>query len=124
MLTGITTILLFQLIGEIIAYFSGNIVPGPVIGMALIAFFLKGLTARNWLPGLENNSVNAAKALLANLGILFVPAGVGIIQHLDLLANRGIALLMIVFISTVLTLLVTVFVFISVKRLTGGARHE
>ncbi|NTF33922.1 CidA/LrgA family protein [Rhizobium skierniewicense] len=124
MLTGITTILLFQLIGEIIAYFSGNVVPGPVIGMTLIAVFLKGLTARNWLPDLENNAVNASKALLANLGILFVPAGVGIIQHLDLLANRGIALLMIVFISTVLTLLVTVFVFISVKRLTGGERHD
>ena len=40
MLVGITILLVFQLIGEISAYFLGGFVPGPVIGMAMVAVVL------------------------------------------------------------------------------------
>ena len=40
MLVGITILLVFQLIGETAAYFLGGFVPGPVIGMAMVAVAL------------------------------------------------------------------------------------
>ena len=53
-----------------------------------------------------------------------MPAGVGIIQHFDLIRDRGLALLAIIVLSTVITLAVTVWAFLLVKRLTGGSVDE
>ena len=120
MLVGITVLLVFQLIGEMTAYLLGGLVPGPVIGMAMIAVVLTLTGGRLILQSAHRQTVDTSKAILANLGILFVPAGVGIIQHLDLIRDRGLALLAIVLLSTVITLAATVWVFILVKRLCGG----
>lgn len=124
MLVGITILLVFQLIGEISAYFLGGFVPGPVIGMAMVAVVLTLTGGMTFLEPAHRQTVDTSKAILANLGILFVPAGVGIIQHLDLIRDRGFALLAIVLLSTVITLAVTVWVFILVKRLVGGYGHD
>lgn len=120
MLVGITILLVFQLIGEMTAYFLGGIVPGPVIGMAMVTALLVATGGMKFIAPVHQQTVDTSKAILANLGILFVPAGVGIIQHLDLIRDRGFALLAIVLLSTVATLTVTVWVYILVKRLTGG----
>jgi len=124
MLVGITILLVFQLIGEISAYFLGGFVPGPVIGMAMVAVVLTLTGGMTFLEPAHRQTVDTSRAILANLGILFVPAGVGIIQHLDLVRDRGFALLAIVLLSTVITLAVTVWVFILVKRLAGGYSHD
>lgn len=124
MLLGITILLVFQLIGEVAGYFLGGIIPGPVIGMALIAITLTLTRGLNALEPAHRQTVETSRSILANLGILFVPAGVGIIQHLDLIRDRGFALLAIVLLTTVLTLTVTVWVFILVKRLSGGYADE
>ncbi|GMB80063.1 CidA/LrgA family protein [Shinella zoogloeoides] len=124
MLVGITILLFFQLIGEISAYFLGGFVPGPVIGMAMVAVVLTLTGGMTFLEPAHRQTVDTSRAILANLGILFVPAGVGIIQHLDLIRDRGFALLAIVLLSTVITLAVTVWVFIFVKRLSGGYGHD
>ena len=120
MLVGITILLVFQLIGEISAYFLGGVVPVPVIGMAMVAVVLTLTGGMTFLEPAHRQTVDTSRAILANLGILFVPAGVGIIQHLDLIRDRGFALLAIVLLSTVITLAVTVWVFILVKRLAGA----
>ncbi|OLP61214.1 hypothetical protein BJF93_20700 [Xaviernesmea oryzae] len=119
---GITILLAFQLIGEIIAYALQGVVPGPVIGMTLIFLTLSLLKGR--LPGFEAATMTTSRVLLANLGVLFVPAGVGIIQHLDLLARRGPALLAVILVSTLATLIVTVFTFLATKRLMGMREHD
>lgn len=124
MLVGITILLVFQLIGEVTAYFLGGYVPGPVIGMAMIAVVLTLTGGMKTLQPAHHQTLETSRSILANLGILFVPAGVGIIQHLDLIRDRGFALLAIVLLSTVITLTVTVWVFILVKRLTGGYADE
>ena len=62
----------------------------------------------------------AASGLLAALPLLFVPAGVGVVQYLGLLREQGLALAVALVVSTVATLLVTVGVFLLVKRLTGA----
>lgn len=124
MLVGITILLVFQLIGEVAAYFLGGFVPGPVIGMAMIAVVLTLTGGVKMLEPAHQRTLGTSRSILANLGILFVPAGVGIIQHLDLIRDRGFALLAIVLLSTVITLTVTVWVFILVKRLSGGYADE
>ncbi len=124
MLVGITILLVFQLIGEVTAYFLGGLVPGPVIGMAMVAVLLVLTGGMKFLEPAHRQTVDTSKAILANLGILFVPAGVGIVQHLDLIRDRGLALLAIVLLSTVATLAVTVWVFILVKRLSGGYGND
>ena len=124
MIVGITILLVFQLIGEVAAYFLGGFVPGPVIGMAMIAVVLTLTGGVKTLQPAHQQTLETSRSILTNLGILFVPAGVGIIQHLDLIRDRGFALLAIVLLSTVITLTVTVWVFILVKRLTGGYADE
>lgn len=124
MIVGITILLVFQLIGEVAAYFLGGFVPGPVIGMAMIAVVLTLTGGMKTLQPAHQQTLETSRSILANLGILFVPAGVGIIQHLDLIRDRGFVLLAIVLLSTVITLTVTVWVFILVKRLTGGYADE
>ncbi len=119
MIMGITILLLFQLVGEVIAYFIHGVVPGPVIGMALIFVALSVRRGRFMSQPFEE-ATKTSKALLENLGVLFVPAGVGIVQHFDLIAERGLALFATVLLSTVVTLIVTVWCYLATKRLMGA----
>jgi holin-like protein len=73
-------LLVFQLAGELIATATAIPVPGPVIGMALL---FCALVLRGRVPaGLGT----AAGAVLQHLGLLFVPAGVGVMTHAALIA--------------------------------------
>lgn len=118
MIVGISILLLFQLMGEVIAYFMHGLVPGPVVGMALIFVALCLPKARVAVRPVAA-TVKTSRTLIANLGVLFVPAGVGIVKHLHLIADKGIALLATVAFSTVVTLIVTVWCYLAVKRLMG-----
>jgi len=67
--------------------------------------------------GIETTS----RGLLANLSLLFVPAGVGVFQKLDLLAEHGIAIVLVLAVSVVVTLLATAVTFrLTSRLLTGG----
>jgi putative effector of murein hydrolase LrgA (UPF0299 family) len=61
--------------------------------------------------------------LLAHLSLLFVPAGVGVVQKLDLVAAHGIAFAGVLAVSVLVTLLVTVTTFLLASRLMsrGGS---
>ncbi|MBM3588624.1 MAG: CidA/LrgA family protein [Alphaproteobacteria bacterium] len=82
MIAGLTTLLCCQLIGEILARCLTLPVPGPVIGMALlfIVLLLRGGEAPRALT-------QSADGLLANLGLLCVPAGVGVVLYLPVFAR-------------------------------------
>jgi putative effector of murein hydrolase LrgA (UPF0299 family) len=60
---------------------------------------------------------SASRVLVANLSLLFVPAGVGVVKKLDLVAEHGIAFLGVLAISVLVTLLVTVATFLLASRL-------
>ena len=124
MIKGFAWLLAFQLIGEVLAYTAGGSIPGPVIGLALLALFL--LAARRFpsTAATQEATGKVADGLLANLGILFVPAGVGIIQHLDLVRSLGLPVLAAILISTVVTLIVTVWAFVFAKRLGEEWRRD
>jgi putative effector of murein hydrolase LrgA (UPF0299 family) len=122
MIRGFFLLLFFQLVGEILARGLALPAPGPVVGLALLVTAMA--VWRVWRPyddeALASSDVGrAATGLLGNLSLLFVPAGVGVVQHLGLLEAQGPALAAALIVSTVLTLLVTVGVFLFVKRLIG-----
>ena len=82
MIGALTTLLACQLTGEILGRALHLPVPGPVIGMVLL-FGVLVLRGRPAAPALGTT----ADALLGNLGLLFVPAGVGVVLYLPLLAR-------------------------------------
>jgi putative effector of murein hydrolase LrgA (UPF0299 family) len=113
MIPALTLLLMCQLAGEVIARGLGLSVPGPVIGMGLIvALFLV-------VPRAADAVRPAAAVLLGNLSLLFVPAGVGIVGHLDRLGAQGVAILTAIVVSTVLAMAVGALVFVAVARLMG-----
>jgi holin-like protein len=124
MIASLSLILLCQLVGEIIVRGIGVPVPGPVIGAVLLLLLLLArdrfaILARG--PLQEGGVENTSRGLLANLSLLFVPAGVGVVQKLDLLAEHGIAIMLILAVSVVVTLLATVVTFrIASRLLTRG----
>lgn len=69
-----------------------------------------------WRGGPGVNLDATASAILRNLSLLFVPAAVGVVQYGPVLAQFGLALTVALIVSTVLTLLVTVGVFMLFAR--------
>ena len=113
MLNGVLALLACQLVGEAAARGLGLTVPGPVLGMALLAV---GLAA---LPPLRQAVEPVATVLLRNLSLLFVPAAVGVVRVLPQLASQGVAIAGSVLVSTVAALVVTALTFRAVLRLMG-----
>ena len=102
-LIGLTVLLGFQLLGEVLAAALRLPLPGAVMGMALLA------PALLWRP-LREPVRACAEFLLANLSLLFVPAGVGVMLHMGLVVQHGWSLLGILLVSTVIGLVVTAVV--------------
>lgn len=115
MLRGFAVLLLFQLVGEVLARVAGLPVPGPVIGMVLLLIALEA-----GIPGQEDLRA-ASGAALAFLSLLFVPAGVGIIQHLQRLGQEWPALGASLVVSTAATVAVTGLL---AERLTRARRGK
>jgi putative effector of murein hydrolase LrgA (UPF0299 family) len=113
MLPALATLLLCQLAGEAVVYVAALPIPGPVVGMVLL-FGL--LLVRAPLPSATGDT---ADGMLNHLSLLFVPAGVGVVQHLSLIGGEGLRLLLIILLSTVMALAVTAMVFAAVARALG-----
>jgi holin-like protein len=123
MIRGFCILLVFQLVGEVLARGLTLPAPGPVIGLALLvaALALYGRSRSFDEEALAASGLGqASRGLLAALPLLFVPAGVGVIQYLGLLRDQGVALAAALVVSTVATLIATVGVFLLVKRLVGA----
>ena len=120
MLRAFAILLACQLAGETIARALVLPLPGPVIGLVILVMLLFAVERRHLvdISTVDGTSLGkVANGLLAVLGVLFVPAGVGVIQNLGLLREYGAALAAALVVSTLLTLTVTVWVFVGVSRL-------
>lgn len=113
MLEALAYLLFAQLVGEIIVRTAALPVPGPVVGLILMALVV------GW-RGLPANLHDTAHGLLRNLSLLFVPAGVGIIRQGGVLADYWVGVLVALVVSAVLTLTVTALVFRWAERRFGG----
>ena len=109
MLASLALLLGYQLAGEIIARALNLPIPGPVIGML---FLLVPLIIRGQAP---EPLKRLSHELLQHLALLFVPAGVGIIAHFQLIRAEWVSLTLALVISLILTLAVTG---LSMKALT------
>ena len=83
LLPGLVDVLVCWALGEVLVHLLRLPVPGPVVGLVL----LLGLLSVQREP----RSAPVADGLLRLLPLLFVPAGVGVVEHLDLLAGSPVA---------------------------------
>jgi putative effector of murein hydrolase LrgA (UPF0299 family) len=119
MLLSLGLILLCQLLGEAIAHGTGIPVPGPVIGLVLCVLLL---VARDRIGRFapaelrDETFERTGRGLLSHLSLLFIPAGVGVVQRLDVLAGNALPIAVALVVSTVLSLGVTAWVFSAVAR--------
>jgi holin-like protein len=111
MIRALTLLFLCQLAGEVIVRSLGVTFPGPVLGMAMLIALLA-----LW-PPLRPEVEGVADGILRNLSLLFVPAAVGVVQQAGLIAANWLAISVALVVSTLLTLIVTVFTFRAVARL-------
>jgi putative effector of murein hydrolase LrgA (UPF0299 family) len=118
MIGALAVLLAFQLVGEVAVQLSGVPAPGPVVGMVLLFIALR------WRESLPDALRTTAETLLSHLSLLFIPAGVGIIQHGARLADEWLALLAAMVLSTLITVAVTALVMQWVIRLQRGVRRN
>jgi len=120
MIRGFLILLLCQLAGEVVSRGLALPVPGPVLGLALLVFLL---WLRDWAGMAETAGADVERVsngLLGVLALLFVPAGVGVVQYGAVLKAHAVALAVALVVSTVVTMLATVGVFLLVKRWLGA----
>ena len=113
MMPGLVQILLFQGLGELITHFFLPLIPGPVVGLVLLAGFLA-----------LRKSVNAsldevATVFSRHFGLLFVPAAVGVVMFWPHLKAHAVAIVAALLVSVVLTVAVTALVLKGLSRGPG-----
>jgi holin-like protein len=113
-LRGLALLLVLQAAGDGLAHAFRLPVPGPVVGMMLLIAALRVERLRTPVRAI-------ADLLLSHLSLLFVPVGVGVITHLDLLSRSGGPLLVAIVVSTWVGMAVTAVV---LKRLLGADERE
>jgi holin-like protein len=94
----LATLLVFQLLGEALVLATGVPMPGPVVGLALLLFTL--VLRPSVLGGIKPT----AQTLLQHLSLLFVPAGVGVMLHLQRLGSEALAIGVALVVSTLVGL--------------------
>jgi holin-like protein len=106
--TRFLVLLACELGGNALRQMPGLPVPGPVIGMAILA---AGLAIRKAGPSPRSSIAGSleltAEALIRHMGLLFVPAGVGLIAEIDVLRSEWLPIAAGLIGSTLLSLAVT-----------------
>jgi holin-like protein len=101
---GLVRILLFQGLGEVIAHFVFPFVAGPVIGLMLLLTYL---AARGEVSdGVEL----VASTFVRYLGVLFVPAAVGVVMYWPHLQRQALAIVAALVVSVLATIAVSALI--------------
>ena len=107
MIAAFLALIACELVGEVVRSAFDLPVPGPVIGM----FCLGGILAfRKDKPGasaIPEALEQTSEALISHMGLLFVPAGVGIVAEAELLRTEWLPIAAGLVGSTILSLAVT-----------------
>ncbi|MFP8968384.1 CidA/LrgA family protein [Pokkaliibacter sp. CJK22405] len=115
MIQGFMILLFCQLLGEFIVRGFEWPFPGPVMGMVIL---LVGLVVYGEVPeGLRPVS----DGLLKYLSLLFVPAGVGLMTHYDLISQDLLAIALAIVVSSIVSMVVCTWL---MKHLLGRSQHE
>ncbi|HQT63040.1 MAG: CidA/LrgA family protein [Acidocella sp. 20-57-95] len=101
MVRAIMILLLCQLVGTVVQEGTGLPIPGPVMGLVLLIGLLL------WRGGPSPELHDTAHGFLKYFGLLFVPAGVGVVTELQVLQANALAIAVAIPVSTILGLVVT-----------------
>ena len=107
MLTAFLSLIACQLAGELIRQALHLPIPGPVIGMFLLAAGLASRPDERGDVAIPRHLDRLAGGLISSMGLLFVPAGVGIIAQGDLLRQAWLPLAAGVVGSTIIGVITT-----------------
>lgn len=97
-------ILVFYFAGQILTKLLNLPIPGNIVGMILLLFLLCTNVVKLEMVD------TVANFLLDHLAFFFIPAGVGLLTSLVVIKNSFIRLLIVCFISTIITIAVTALV--------------
>jgi holin-like protein len=115
---GLLALLGCQLAGEFLVRLLDLPVPGPVVGMVLLLVVLQ---VRE--PKRDSGVVRVAEGLLSHLQLLFVPAGVGVVQYLGLIGASVVPFVSGLLISWLAALLSTALAASGLMVLTSRRRR-
>jgi holin-like protein len=101
MIQGLLQLLLFQALGELLSHFVFTRIPGPVIGLVLLLVFL------HWHGRVPDAIDTVGSGILQHLGLLFIPASVGVVLYWPLLREYGLAVVGALVVSVLATVGVT-----------------
>ena len=123
MIRDLAILLACQLLGEATTRGLDLQAPGPVLGGVFLLLALVALRqTEGRFPKADKAAADLGETstkLLAMLGLMFVPAGVGVMQHLSLFADMGLEVAVVLIGSALATLLATVFTFLAVSRMVN-----
>ena len=114
MVLSLAILLSCQLLGEGVARGLNLPVPGPVLGMAML------LVGLRLIPQLALVLRPTVAVVLANLSLMFVPAGVGVVGNLSILSSDWLALSVVLVVSTLAAMLATVGTFLALRHWGQG----
>lgn len=114
MIQALTLILAMQLTGEVIVRATGLIIPGPVLGMAMFLILML------LVPKIAGQVRATATGLLQHLSLLFVPAGVGVVGHVNALGADLMPLVIAIVASTTAAIAIGALAFSLTAKLTGN----
>jgi putative effector of murein hydrolase LrgA (UPF0299 family) len=101
MIQGLVQLFIFQALGELVSKFALPFIPGPVLGLVLLLAYL---SVRGHVPAAIDL---VGGSVLQHLGLLFIPASVGVVLYLPLLQANAWALSAALVVSVVATVAVT-----------------
>jgi holin-like protein len=111
MFASITVLLACQIAGEWLAQALGLAIPGPVLGMALLA------TALAVARRVPHTLGRVSDELLKAMPLFFVPAGVGVLTLADTLESTWPAVVVALLTSTIVAIAITGLAMRGVQRL-------
>lgn len=115
MIVGLLGIFIALLLGELLVAAVDAPVPGSVVGMVIMLIFLR---IREEVP---NDLRKAGEGLLSVLPLLLVPAGVGLMEHFQLIKEVWWQILLILFVSTLITMVLVAKLLVHLQKGKGAA---
>ena len=100
----ITLLFCFYYIGVFIQQSLGLFIPGSVIGLVLMFICLiTGIVKVNWMS-------SGASVMVTHLALFFIPATVGLLNYYKMFVGKGVLLLVITIVSSILVMGISGFV--------------
>ena len=112
----IGVVLLICLLSEIVSLLLPFPFPGSVIAMIILFILLAAGVIK------VGHIRQKAEFMLKNMAFFFIPAGVNVINYLDILKENWLPLLLICVITTVVTFAATAYSVRLVMRLLAGKK--